>query len=122
MKNIIIAISLYSATPALSDEIHLMGLANLNCDDFNKAVSQFHEEPEKALYYVEYRHYVSGYFTGFNTAQKIFGGHGMTGHQTPVEKMMRWLEAFCGDNETKSINEAMQTLVQTVARIEATKK
>lgn len=105
-----------TAAQSRADTIHLMGLANLQCKDFNFAAAQNTRKPPVSFQWVEYRHYISGYFTGFNTAYGLMGGRSDLGKGTSLDQMMNWMTAYCGDNPRNSINEAIQTLVQAIAR------
>jgi hypothetical protein len=109
------------AVQSRAETIHLMGLANLQCRDFNFAAVQNTREPPVSFQWVEYRHYISGYFTGFNTASGLMGGGSDLGKGTSLDQMMNWLTAFCADNAQKSMNEAIQTLAQAIARKQSSK-
>ncbi|MEZ5555251.1 hypothetical protein [Haliea sp.] len=117
---VFVCFAIFASPPTVKAEtMHLMGLANLKCADFNSVASKRKQSEQGTLEWIEYRTYIGGYFTGFNTAQKVFGGDGMTGSKTSIEKMTRWLEAYCTDNPQHSFNRALQTLTQSVIRIES---
>lgn len=102
-----------------AQNLHLVGLANMKCDDFNAAVSEHERGSPLSVYWIEYRHYIGGYLTGFNTASGLLGKGSDLGKTMTVDMMMNWMKAFCGDNSDKAINEAIQTLVQAIARKES---